>query len=303
MANTSGVLFKYCPIEEAKALLEGRSLRWRASHLIDNPFEMTISTPLRFNQEQLLNSAIKTATNFIFTKEAPKGGSPLMAAIRRWRDEERFGSPEEAEGVLRDLMMQMIEQRKEALDKTMAEWKLLARRVRVCDFTAKGDNFYAWSQLAEEHRGVILRFQSDGSEMFGKAEPIHYSDLRPEITPLKDQLAAILNGDKVEPKLQFLDKYYIKPTALKFQQGIRCLFQQNDKETPIDDAPANWFIDREWGEDDLTGVQFGFATPLAEKQSIWDQVKQNFTGVKLFETKLLPGKFELEVERITEKPA
>ena len=295
-------LFKYCSAATAKQILSGQTLRWSASHLLQDPLELDHFSELGFNTDQLLTAAIKTATGFIFSKDLPRGNAPLLAAIRRWREEERFNSPEEAEDVLKDLMAQMVDQRLEVIEKIKADWKLYTRQLRIACFSGRPDNMVNWCQFADNHRGVVLRFQSDESPAFKDLQKIRYQAVRPDLTTLKEQLGVILLNEKHIAQEHFLEKFTTKAQQYSDQQEIRCFYQQDDAEHPIDSNPGNWFIDRPFGDDDLKAVYFGLSVSAADRKEIYALVKTNYKLVKLFDLKLLPGKYEVEAERITEKP-
>src|SRR5690625_4449385 len=94
-------LARYCTAEAAGKILSSRQRRWHGPHLLADPFELTHQSRLGFDPATLLDAAIRTATAMIFARELPRSNSPLMAVVRRWREEERFDSQEEAEEVLR----------------------------------------------------------------------------------------------------------------------------------------------------------------------------------------------------------
>lgn len=295
-------LYKYCSIGTAMQILESRSLRWSASHLLNDPMELNFSSELGFNTEQLLSAAIKTATGFIFAKDLPRGNAPLLAAIRRWRDEERFNSPEEAEGVLKDLISQMVDQRLDAIEAIKQDWKLFTRQMRITCFAKSPDNLNNWFQFADNHRGMVLRFQSEESPCFKDPQAVRYQAARPDLTTLKEQLGIILLNERHVAQEHFLDKFTTKATEYGPQQEIRCFYEQDENEYPIDSNPANWYVDRPFGSEDLKAVYFGLSVNAEDRKSIYNLVKKNYSLVKFFDYKLLPGKYELEAERITEKP-
>jgi len=295
-------LYKYCSAATAKQILSTRAVRWFASHLLSDPLELDHFSELGFNTDQLLTAAIKTATSFIFSKDLPRGNAPLLTAIRRWRDEERFNSPEEAEDVLKDLLSQMVDQRLEAIEKIKSDWKLYTRQLRITTFSTRPDNLVNWCQFGDNHRGVVLRFQSEASPVFKDPHTVRYQAARPDLTTLKDQLGVILLNERHIAQDHFLEKFTTKPSQFSDQHEVRCFYQQNDSDEPIDSNPNNWFIDRPFGDDDLKGVYFGLSVSPEDRKEIYALAKTNYSLVKLFDCKLIAGKYELEAERITEKP-
>jgi len=299
--RTSDSVFKYCSAATGKQILSTRALRWSAAHLLYDPLELHFDSQVGFDSQQLLTAAIKTATSFIFAKDLPRGNAPLLTAIRRWREEERFNSPEEAEEVLKELLSQMVDQRLEAIEKIKADWKLYNRQLRIACFGSRHDNVGNWCQFADNHRGVVLRFDTTESPTLKDAHCIRYQTARPDLTTLKEQLGVILLNERHVAQDHFLEKFTIKATQCGDQQEVRCFYQQNHDEEPIDSNPINWFIDRPFGDDDLKAVYFGLSTSNEDRKAIYDLVKTNYSLVKLFDLKLLPGKYEIEAERITEK--
>ncbi|GAB1263506.1 DUF2971 domain-containing protein [Aurantivibrio infirmus] len=301
--RSQDTLYKYCSAETAKLILASQSLRWSASQLYADPLELNYQSELPFNNDDLLSAAIKAATSFIFAKDPPSGRAPLMAAIRRWRDEERFASPEEAETVLHDLLTQMVTQRIEEIEQIVTDWKAYTRKMRICCFSAKADDLNSWYKYGDNHRGVILRFHNEGSAYFGKAEQVKYSDNKPAISSMKEQLNTVLVNDGHRPQDYFQEKFLSKPLSYKSEQEWRCFFEQKESDAPIDEDPNKHYLDRPFNNDDLKAVHFGTATSLADQKEIWDIIKSNYSLVKMFETTLGTTNFELKIDRVNQKPS
>ena len=301
-ANDTDILFKFCSAESAKKILSTQSMRWSAPCLLGDPLEPSHETRLNFDSQDLLKGAIKAATSMIFAREVPKGNAPLLTAIRRWREEERFGSPEEAESVLQELMSQMVDQRLEAINKIMSDWQNYAQRLRICSFSSRWENLAAWQLFSHHYTGVVLRFQLQDTKSFGDPIPVKYASERPVITSIKHQLGIILTNERHIAQEHFQDKFTTKPSEYSNQQELRCFYQVSDTDPAPGSDCSQWYIDRPFEPESLKGVYFGMHTTQQDKQEIWDLVKKNFSLVKIFATKVLPAKFELESERLTEKP-
>jgi hypothetical protein len=302
VASHTNIVYEFCSAESAKRILTNRTLRWSTPALLRDPLELDHTSRLTFTQQDLLKGAIKTAISMIFAREAPKGNAPLLAAIRRWRDEERFNSPEEAENVLQELLSQMVDQRQEAINKIMSDWQDFTKKLRICCFCSKWDNLVDWQLRATNHAGVVLRFELQESKSFGEPRAITYVNERPAITTIMEQLNIIINNERFIAQEKFSEKFSVKATSYQPQHEVRCFYQLQDSDPAPSSDPSQWFSDREFEDDALKGVYFGLNTSLQDKQAIWDLVKSNFTGVKLNKIKLVRGKYDLEAERLTEKP-
>jgi hypothetical protein len=302
-ASETETLYKFCSIESAKRVLSNKTIRWSAPYLLRDPLELDHRTRVNLNTEVLVKGAIKTVTGLIFAREPPKGNAPLMAVVRRWRDEDRFHTPEEAEHIIKDLLWQLVEQRQEALNKVVADWQEYTKRLRMCCFCSHWDNLVDWQLQGRNHTGVVLRFQLTGTKSFGEPKLVQYSAERPVITTLKEQLGIILTGDRFVAQDHFPEKFLTKAATYKPQQEVRCFYQLPDTDpTPGDDA-EQWFTDREFEPDSLKAVYFGLNTSVADKQVIWDLAKKFSAGIKLHTAKLMPGKYELEADKLSDRPS
>lgn len=290
-------LVKFCSADSAKTILKSQSLRWSAPNLYTDPFELNHETGLNFDPHVLLQGAIQAATAMIFAKDKPVGNTPLVNAIRRWRDEERFDSPEEAEDVLRELLSQMVDQRQQAIDQMMADWRRFTRSVRICSFSAKPDNLAAWQMYAERHCGAAIRLQSGEHTSLPKPKAMAYRNSRPEITTLKEQLDVVLNNTVFRAQDYFLDKFTTKPSTDSAEQEWRCFHLETEK--PGEVLPKEqWFNDRRFERGEVTAVYLGIFMPTKDKRDIYQLVKEEYHQAKLFQAKVVPGKYELEFERI-----
>ena len=101
-------LVKYLSVASGLQALESQALQWSSPNAFLSPFEINGRMTLSFSTKELLDSTVKNATAMIFAENRPQGETPLIAAINRWRDEQRFDTPDEAVHVLRDLLGKMV---------------------------------------------------------------------------------------------------------------------------------------------------------------------------------------------------
>lgn len=294
-------LVKYCSASTAKIVLASQSLRWSAPHLFSDPFELNYQSQLNFDPHILLQAAIKMTSAMIFGRDDPVGGTPLIAAIRRWRGEERFQSPEEAEVVLKELLAQVVDQRQLQLDKVMADWRKFTRNLRICSFSAKPDNLMSWQNHGDQHRGIAIRFQTGEFTGFPRPTKVNYGVTRPEITTLKEQMAAILYNDRVVPQEDFYEKFTTKPATCSGEQEWRCFFEEHDTAAAPPPAEQVWHKNVRFELSEVKAVYFGAFTPTDVKREIYDLIKARYAQAKLFQAKTVPGRYEIEFERITSR--
>lgn len=294
MSGNQENLIKFCSVKKALPILRQQTLRWSAPHLNNCYFELGHGSQLSFTHTELHQAMIKMASNMIFARDEPHGISPLPRAIRRWRDEERFDTPEEAEGVLGELLGQMVDQRYNEIQDTLMDWREFSRNVRICSFSAKTTNLLAWERYADNHAGLALRFRSDDENDFHTSHKVNYPTTRPEITTLSEQLDGILNASIEDFKSEFVNKLCAKAPYLKEEQEWRCFrTQETDKETD----PKTWFEDVRFETEDLSAVYYGAKMDPKAKEAFSKLLKENYRRVKIYDCKPIVGRYELDFER------
>lgn len=292
-------LVKYCSVETALNILNGQTLRWSAPHLYQDPFELNHLTDLSFDPQSLLGGAIQVATAMIFAKEEPRGTSPLTVVIRRWRDEERFHSPEEALDVLKELLSQMVDNRLQSLDQLMTDWRKFCRTLRICSFSSKPDNVACWTHFADNHQGVAIRVQCGEFTSLPKPQPVVYRPNRPEITTVKEQLDIILTNQSLNVQDFFFDKFTSKSLHFSSESEWRCFRQSKDEMRSENGSESTWYDDIKFERSEVTAVYFGAQTKPKTMREIYALVKEKYGQAKLFQAKIAPGKYEIEFSRIT----
>ena len=289
-------LIKFCTAPTAESILSTKTLRWSAPYLFGDPFELDQNLSLEFDKPAVLEATIKLCSAMIFAREQPKGETPLITAIRRWRDEERFSSPEEAETVLKELLTQMVDQRFELLNKTLSAWRQYNKTIRICCFSAKPENVTCWQRFAENHRGIAIRFESNEYVSTKNPIPIEYNKERPELTTLRNQISGLLYNTPDSSKDKFQSLFQIKSILNKSEQEWRCFRSSTNSE--LSDEPDDWFDDIKFERSEISAIYFGLQTSEEVKTRVLSIVKQDFSAAKLFQTQLGKNKYEIEMVKI-----
>lgn len=297
MPDHPETLAKFCTVTAAHEILSSQSLRWSAPNLFDDPFEPNHQTLLNFDPHIMLDAVLRTSIGMIFSPDEPRGNSPLATVIRRWRDEDRFANPEEAEEVLRELMGRMVDQRQVEIDDLMADWRRFTRHLRICCFSAKPDNLACWQRYGANHRGLAIRFNVN--EIAGDNAPrqIEYKNLRPEITSLKEQLNVVLHNERTYPQEFFLDKFLNKSSITNHEQEWRCFYHTTEASSSRETDEELWFDDRKFEPSAITAIYLGTRMAAADKKSFIDLIKEDYPHCKIFQASTLVGKYEIEFQR------
>jgi hypothetical protein len=292
---TPDTLIKYCSANTAQQILSDQTLRWSAPQLFNDPFELNCKSPLNFEPGELLQAAVHASSAMIFSPHSPSGSSPLVTAIRRWRDEERFDSPEEAHGVLEELLGQVVEARQKTLEKILEDWRQFSGQLRICSFSARHDIFACWQRFSDQHKGVALRFQADSYTALAKPLAVRYSDDCPEITSLKDELSTLITGRKHNPQAQFQDHFLSKAKSCNLEKEWRCFYRQPNNGSPESEQD---YCHRPFKEEELEAAYLGVAIGKKDKQQLLELLQSRYPDAKIYQAIKVSGRYELKFNRL-----
>lgn len=296
MATRPDSLFKYCTDAAALQILDSGTLRWSSPVLYRDPLELDYNSRIGFDRDILLQSMIKLASAMIFAADPPQGDTPLINAIKRWREEGRFGNPGEAENVLKELLSKMVDQRMDAIAKIVDNWRDFNRHIRVSCFCNRPDNATAWDRYGESHRGICFRFDTHPQASISNPRPVIYQEQRPQLTELRENIDTILFNLPQKFPPDFEQLLSIKPLFRKQEQEWRS-FRRADAEVSEDDM-------RKWSEliafnpEELSAVCFGIATPEKVKKAVQLLVDKKYPAARLYQATLTDGRYELEIQKV-----
>lgn len=296
MANQPEKLFKYCSISTAVQILESRKLRWSSPSVFNDPLELNHLTEANFDRDALLQATIKLASSMIFSSSNPRGDTPLINAIKRWREEERFEDPEEAETVLGELLAKMVDQRMLLVKQFVETWQQYNKQTRICCFTSRPDSVVAWDLFAQSHSGVCFRFDASGDASAADASPIEYRNQRPELVDLRMQIDAILYNQPMDDHFDFSQFLRIKPPSRKLEMEWRCF--RKSPNVDIGSDFKQWTDDIEFQAEELSAVCFGIDIKDKDKEHIQRLLKGQYTNARSYQANLAAGKYDLEIQKL-----
>lgn len=305
MPDYPETLSKFCTAETAVSILSTQQLRWSSPHLLGDPFELDHRSSSSFDPHKLLSEVVHITIAMIFSPTNPQGSSPLLSGIRRWRDDERFGTPSEAQesAALMELLSKMVDLRQTDIDQMMAEWRNFTRYLRICCFSAKPDNLACWHDFANNHRGAVIRFHSGSlyTEKPGEEPPgqVEYKNIRPEVTTLKEQLNAIIYNERLKPQETFFEKLLCKSTLCNREQEWRCFYTAKDEASAKSNNDTEWFDDRPFDKASVRAIYFGAYMSVDDKKRLLDLQREHYPEVKVFQATPIPGKYEMEFIRLS----
>lgn len=276
-------LYHYTTAEDALTLVSTGNFKWLSPADFNGTTELNRESTLTFDRDSLTESCVKMASNLIFGRDNPEGDTPLIGAIRRWRESQRFASHEEAEVVLHDLLNKMVSHRIEELHSVIDDWKSYCDQTYLISLFERPDNFLAWDKHAEAFKGAVFRFKVGSSTPFPNPKPVAYHNIHPEIASLKDQYAAIFYNMNTKANTNFEEKFLCKAPPFKHEKEWRCFSQSSNGN--IDSIKSA-----------LTGLYLGPNIPTELKEQIVSQCHTHFPKAKVAQMHFVKGKFDLSVE-------
>lgn len=291
-ASKIASLVKYSPVETGLKILNSQSLRWSAPHLANDPFEPDHLSKPDFTADILLEGMIKEAIMMLFGPSQPTGkNNKLIAAISRWRDEERFASQDEAEVVLRQLMTQIAQKQQKNINAYLSDWQQFASSKRICSFSDKPNNLFCWQRYADNHSGIALRFKTGEDTILPQPIKMIYSTTPLLVTSLKQQLAVTYGKGPSPTTKDFMRILLSKNKANNVEREWRCF---STATADLDDDEQLWYTNKTFSPSELTAVYLGIGTDQKDKQSIKELVKTNYTRTKIYQAMPLIGHYQLE---------
>lgn len=326
-------LVKFTSADTALKILTDAKLRWSAPLLFQDPFELDHRSVLNFDTKMFLAAAVKATLAHIFSRDEPRGTSSLIKAVRRWRAEDRFESEEEAQEVLAELLQGMVKQREPELLTLLNDWKKYAGGLRILSLIDGHDNTDYWDQYADRHCGVAIRFACGEDYTLEKPLPVEYSDLKPEITTLGEQIEALIHQNQINPQAKFQDKFLVKgkvngrgkewrlfkndypipaelPNAYASHQKPQQSLPNSPPPSSIEaghpsdtkvDHNKGWYDDIQFGVSEVRAIYLGANISPLLKSNIEKLTQTRYPKAKLFHAKVLHNKFELDFERLNGK--
>lgn len=289
-------LVKYLSAASGLQLLESQTLQWSSPNAFLSPFEINGRMTLSFSIKELLDNTVKNATAMIFAESRPQGETPLITAINRWRDEHRFDTPDEALHVLRDLLGKMVAQKEEHLHSVVTKWQTFVESVLICSFCDSTDNLAVWERYAEDHKGIALSLIPDSDNGLEQVQSVNYSNERPQLTTLKEQMSQILYNTPSPITQRFAKHLLSKPSYLASEREWRALTPRNGYFQATDNPAISL---RKLTPGSIRAVYLGAACDEVTANAVSEKIKTISPKPKLY--KMVPAKsqYKLEPEQIS----
>jgi len=289
-------LVKFASAETGIRILSQSSLRWSAPSIFKDPFELNHRSSLNFDSKGLLVACVKNTLGLIFSRDEPVGNSPLIKAIKRWRVEDRFDSEDEASDVLNELLRSMVQHREPEMLQIVRDWKQYSSQLRILCLTESHDDTVLWDRYGDGHSGLAIRFATGEDTSLEQPMAVSYSEKKPEISSLKEQMDILMNQSEVLVQEGFQEKFLCKSKSESREKEWRIL--KSVQETPAEEHV--WHEDIDFPRHEVKAVYLGAGMTSEKKIELNTLLQSKFPKAKVFQAKTLSDKFELDFERVNE---
>lgn len=287
-------LIKFCNINTALKILNSQSLRWSAPHLYNDPFEPNYFSDTDFTAEQLLKGISQEALAVLFGEAEPPGNNKLVTTIQRWKQENRFESEQEAEPVLKQLLLPMAQQQQVAVNDYLQRWRQFAQNIRICCFCDSVENIRGWQRYANNHQGIALKFDTSES-MLNPSFKVNYADHPIAATSLTEQVNIAFGRSTPPSQEDLLRLLRHKPLTDKDVREIRCF---NTEKTEAESDDQLWYNAKTFEAVNLSAVYLGINIDKSDKKLISKLVEKAYPHCRIYQSELASNSYNLSFTRL-----
>lgn len=300
---TPDSLYKFVSVDAARQILADGTLRWYSPELLDNPWFVGHTAELGFDHMMVNKAMLTAAVSMIFARDMPPGNKehPLYKAICRWRSEDRFNDENEAYEALSELLAPTPDTLREKLKNITKAWRDVVSNSRVVCFSESPKDMLSWQQYANQHRGLVLRF--DCVEALATPKPVEYTNQRPHLTTIREQVNDLVGIEKAVVQDKFQSKLLTQPKYLSHEKEWRCIQLMAEEDLDCGEDVEDWYMDEPFPNDSLRAVYLGFKMSQQDRQTISQLIQTGYPTTAIYTAKPVDEQFEVEFEKLSCEPS
>lgn len=254
------ILYKYTSAAAAKEVLRTGRLRWSSPLRFNDPFDVPRQLDLPFTVDELREATVSRIEEYIAGTAQPAAGTPFEA-IRDLVSGDQ-GRSALMLGIVRGTSHMLAMPYDAAMEDFRSAWAEKVNHLRILCLACVGDSPAMWAHYADEHKGVVLLFESsderDSSTLL--ATPVIYRS-EPPALPLVDRWVRVfLSEEEVDWSEYFHECYYVKSLEWSYEKEYRAISASQDEE-PL-------YSDMEFLREDLVGIVLGAAIDQADEDEL-----------------------------------
>jgi hypothetical protein len=270
-------LHKYTSAAAAISILGTSSLRWSSPLLFNDPFDVPRNMELPFTADELKAATAARIQEYLDGRAQPAPDTPFAS----------FGSLAKGNPRGRELMSDIVKDSlpllsipyELAIAEFRAAWEEKVRVLRIACFSAVGHSPAMWAHYGDDHRGVVLQFESNDERdsSFLLATPVTYRAERPSLPVVHRWVRTFLGEEEVDWNEYFREYYYVKSEDWANEQEYRAI-----SASPEDEGLVS---DRRFAPEDLRGVVLG-SSIRPEDESVIRRLSLGYPNADLYRAQL-----------------
>ena len=248
---------------------------------------------IRFSQSAVLNDPFETTPNMERLKESFMDYAMRMINTATSRSSIEYVA---AQYTARSMVKKHLEEFQK--DKT--------RRYAVLSLSRINNNLLMWAHYCDSHRGFVIGFDSENAffqtmrfNAFSVLAEVHYSDQRPVMpAPARwdgspEQLVEAI-GEEDLAELFF----YTKSSDWAYEEEMRMIANPEIADRLGAGADGENIYLYRFPPECVREVILGIRVDRAERDQIVSVVREKYDQAKLFQAKLNPERFNLDIEAL-----
>ena len=255
------LLSKYTTAATARAVLGNCTLRWSSPKLFNDPFDVPREMDLGFTFDDFRQAVVDRVGAYLEGDAVPgsEAGLSLLTALKSRREVRRSVLLEDLWGTLAMAAVPSLV----SMEQLRAAWHARVPGLRILCFSEVADSPAMWAHYADDHRGVVLQFESNDERdsCWLLARPVRYRVERPRLPTVDAWVRAFLGEEEIDWDEYLHDYYYVKAQEWVYEREYRCVSDKKMHEEGL-------YSDYVFHKEDLRGVVLGAHIPVADERAI-----------------------------------
>lgn len=286
-------LYKYMSLATAKIVLQNCTLRWSTPRKLNDPFDVQTDLRLDLDRGQIVKGTLEKLFESFYSGIPLDPSNKLGALIQATRSEFPEMHSEQFNDRFKGPINEGYDRLLAAAPGVFAEIRENMSRTKLLCLTEAPDNLLMWAHYAQNHSGVVLRFQAavGVDSPWHLAKPVQYVSEVPEFMTSELLIDIGAGRTSLDPR-PILDRLlYTKSAEWKYEREWR--ITAGDGRDPKAEHEDCKFHPRE-----LSGLILGTRVSEEDQVELVSAIRDSYTFVDILKAEQVNSKFELDFSPI-----
>lgn len=288
LSHKQNCFFKYVTIDTAKKVLESGKLRWSAPRCFNDPFDVQFDMHIDYKEVELIGDVVNELWLFYSRKMEFEPKNRLGYFVREMglitpRLKEADFKARAKKGVAESLAVQRI-----ALPKLHAWAREQLKTSLVLCLTETPSNILMWSNYADHHKGIVLKFTTLTASSWAAARPVTYQERMPLLFDHEQLLRFLTGRIEIDKDRFFNESIFTKSIDWRYEKEWRVVWH-GKKEIDFEDTKFN--------PEELSGIYLGCRAEQGKGGEIVGLAKRLNPKVEVFKGRKSERAFTVDFDR------